>query len=126
MNIEKNSSSIGNQIRQLRKSKGMTQEQFAELLGIDNKHLSRIENGYHKPNYQLIKKLLQRFNFDIRTFEDESLIKLDIPDEYTAKSLKILNSAKNAKEKEYYLSVLQLAHKGLMLGREKALENTRS
>lgn len=35
---------LGDKIRQIRKSKGLTQEKLAELIDIDNKHLSRIEN----------------------------------------------------------------------------------
>ena len=54
-------------------------------------------------------------NFDIRTFEDIPLDKISLPDKITSKYLQILNSAKNDKEKEYYLSVLQLAYKGINL-----------
>ena len=111
---------LGCKIKKLRKSKGWTQEQLAEKMGIDNKHLSRIEKGYHMPNYQIIKKLAQIFNFDIRNFEDISLDEIIVPDKITIKSMQILNSAKNDKEKEYYLSVLQLAHKGLKLGQKNA------
>lgn len=109
---------LGYKIKQMRKSKGWTQEQLAEKIGIDNKHLSRIEKGYHMPTYQILKNLAQIFNFDIRTFEDISIEDISIPDKTTLKSMQILNSAKTDKEKKYFLSVLQLAQKGLKLGHQ--------
>lgn len=36
---------IGLFIKQLRKEKGLTQEQFAEKLGVSNRSVSRWENG---------------------------------------------------------------------------------
>ena len=113
MDIE--NKNLGQKIKLLRKSKGWTQEQLAEQIGIDNKHLSRIEKGYHMPNYQIIKKLAQIFNFDIRNFEDISMADIQLPDKFTLKSIQILNSARNEREREYYFAVLQLAHKGLKI-----------
>ena len=57
--------SIGDKIKQLRKAKGYTQEELAELIGIDNKHLSRIEKGYHSPKYSIMQKLAQVLDFDL-------------------------------------------------------------
>lgn len=41
---------LGARIRELRKRKGLTQEQLAETLGIDQKHMSRIELGKSYPS----------------------------------------------------------------------------
>lgn len=38
-------SSIGNRIRQLRRSRHMTQDQLAELLDVSIKHISTVERG---------------------------------------------------------------------------------
>lgn len=110
---------IGLKIRQMRLAKGWTQEQLAEMLGIDNKHLSRIEMGYHMPNYQLTKKLVRVFDFDLRTFDDSPIENSLIPDTTIQKSMRILNTAKNEEEKKYYLDVLRLAQKGLKLSAKK-------
>lgn len=48
---------LGKKIKELRKSKGFTQEKLAELANIDAKHLSKIENGVHTPSYNTLKKL---------------------------------------------------------------------
>lgn len=107
---------LGVKIKQMRKSMGWTQEMLAEKIGIDNKHLSRIEKGYHMPNYQIIKKLAQIFNFDIRNFDDISFNNMPLPDKAALKAMQIINSAKSEQEKEYYLAVLQLARRGLKIG----------
>lgn len=108
---------LGFAIRQMRKSKGWTQEQIAEKIGIDNKHLSRIEKGYHMPNYQIIKELAKIFNFDIRNFEDISPDSIIIPDRITMKSMQILHSTESDIEKKYFLQALQHAQKGIIIGR---------
>lgn len=40
-----NNKNFGKKLRDLRKAKGFTQEVLAEKAEIDEKHLSRIENG---------------------------------------------------------------------------------
>ena len=40
---------LGKKIQLLRKQKKMTQEKFAELIGIDPKNVSKIENGNNYP-----------------------------------------------------------------------------
>ncbi len=108
--------SLGSKIRQLRKERGLTQEQLAEKLNIDNKHLSRIEKGIHKPTYHVILKLAEVLNINIYDFSEKSDLKNDTDTIYL-KSLKILNSAKTPKEKEFYLEALKHAQKGLKLGK---------
>lgn len=105
---------LGNKIKELRKSIGLTQEELAEKVGIDNKHLSKIENGKHAPSFKTIKKISDVLKADIANIE---LLSETFTDKESAyfQSLKILNSAKNDKEKEYYLEVLKLAQKGLKL-----------
>ena len=46
MNLKKE---LGNKIQALRKEKKITQEHFAEIVGIEPKSVSRIENGYNYP-----------------------------------------------------------------------------
>ncbi len=105
---------LGCKIRQMRKLRGFTQEQLAELIGIDNKHLSRIEIGKHMPTYSVLKKLAKALEFDIYGI-DELKVEDKVPDKIFLKSLKILNSAKTIEEKKYYLEALQHAQKGLKL-----------
>lgn len=61
MNDEKVLSStageIGRKIQKYRTAQGLTQEFLAERTGISQKHLSRIEQGYHDPRFELIIKI---------------------------------------------------------------------
>jgi len=103
---------IGQKIRALRKSKGLTQEQLAERLGIDFKHLSKIELGKHMPTYYVLKKLADVLDFNIYKIEPVSN-KKDTVDKLLFKSLQILYSANTKKEKECYLEALQHTRKCL-------------
>lgn len=105
---------FGNKIREIRKSNGLTQEQLAEKAGIDNKHLSKIENGLHLPTYKTLQKLFEALNINNDDMEYYGEI-IKNNDSAFLKSLEILNSAKNDKEKNYYYEVLSLAQKGLKL-----------
>ena len=44
---------IGKTIMEKRKEKNMTQEQFAEKLGVSNRSISRWENGKTMPDFSL-------------------------------------------------------------------------
>lgn len=107
MNIE---NKLGKKIKELRKSKGFTQEKLAELANIDAKHLSKIENGVHKPSYDTLKKLSDILNFNLQDIDRETQTENVITQSplYT-KALKILNSAKSEKELQNYYDVLKLA-----------------
>ncbi|MCE1227503.1 MAG: helix-turn-helix domain-containing protein [Geobacteraceae bacterium] len=48
---------LGKRIRELRKKAKLTQEQVAELLGIDQKHMSRIELGKSYPSLDRLIKI---------------------------------------------------------------------
>jgi len=109
---------LGKKIRELRKSKGFTQEQLAEKLGIDNKHLSKIEKGDHMPTYKVILKLAETLQLNIYDFNTQSNVKINNEfDKTYLKSLKILQSAKTENQKQYYLEALRHAQKGLKLGK---------
>ena len=58
---------LGLRIREFREKQKLTQEKLAELVGIDSKHLSRIENGRNYPSIETLEKLTDNLNI---TFED--------------------------------------------------------
>lgn len=51
------SSIFGNRIRQLRKNKGYTQQQLAELLGISTSAVGMYEQGRREPDNYMLSKL---------------------------------------------------------------------
>ena len=58
---------LGQRIRQLRKSRGITQEELAEMLGIGTPNISYIENGKFAPSMENFEKLVNIF--DIEPYE---------------------------------------------------------
>lgn len=54
-----NQEQIGTFIAAMRKDKGMTQEQLAELLGVSQKSISRWENGKTMPDFSLFEPLCE-------------------------------------------------------------------
>lgn len=57
---------LGKRIREYRLNHKLTQAQLSEQLGIDDKHLSRIELGKNMPNPQLLERLAEIFNIEIK------------------------------------------------------------
>lgn len=55
---------LGKRVREYRQKYGMTQFELAEKLGIDDKHLSRIELGKNMPQAAIIAKLSEVFNVE--------------------------------------------------------------
>lgn len=53
---------LGARIKELRKNKGLTQQQLAELIDIDPKHLSKIEVGNSYPSLYNLEKITKALN----------------------------------------------------------------
>lgn len=56
---------IGKFISELRRERGLTQEQLAEKLGISNKTISRWENGNYMPPVEMLMELSKFFEVSI-------------------------------------------------------------
>lgn len=61
---------IGEKLKQIRKSKGMSQEQLAAILNVNRNYLSRIENGKSEPTSGVLKRIAQIFNIDLNSLLD--------------------------------------------------------
>ena len=61
---------LGERIRELRKSRGFTQEQFAELIEVEQKHVSRIELGKSFPTIERLEKISLALNVTLRDIFD--------------------------------------------------------
>ena len=117
--INKNNT-FGNKLKKLRKAKGYTQQTLAEKAGIDEKHLSRIENGKYFPTYNTLNKLLKALGVSIEeTGLDLEQIKVN-DNPLMAKALQILNSAKNDKELTCYFESLKITQKALKLYKDES------
>ncbi|MCR5501613.1 MAG: helix-turn-helix domain-containing protein [Lachnospiraceae bacterium] len=57
---------IGNMLKELRKEKGLTQEELAEHFGVSNRTVSRWETGSNMPDLSLLVELSDFYDTDIR------------------------------------------------------------
>lgn len=55
----------GKFLKELRKKKGITQEQFAEMLGVSNRSVSRWENGVTMPDFDLLIQMAKYYDVEI-------------------------------------------------------------
>lgn len=65
-----NQKKIGLFLKELRKQKGLTQEQLAEMLGVSDRSVSRWENGNNMPDLSIIVELADYYEIDIREIID--------------------------------------------------------
>jgi len=56
---------INNRIKQLRKEKGISQQELADYLGIERTSLSKIENMRYNPSARIMQKTCEFFNLSI-------------------------------------------------------------
>jgi transcriptional regulator with XRE-family HTH domain len=57
---------LGARIKELRKAKGLSQEELSEKVGIDSKHLSRIEVGKSYPSLDTLERIANALNVEIK------------------------------------------------------------
>lgn len=65
-----NQQKIGAFLRELRKQKGLTQEQIAEKLNVSNRTVSRWENGNNMPDLDILIEISDYYEVDLRELLD--------------------------------------------------------
>lgn len=66
MRLNMNSdNTFGKKLQQIRKSRGLTQEKLAELAGVHEKHISKLELGTYKPSFATLNKVLKALDVKI-------------------------------------------------------------
>ena len=63
-----------NRIEQIRKQRGILQEEFAKTLGVSRQTISSLENGRYNPSIMLAYKIAKYFGMTIEevfVFEEE-------------------------------------------------------
>lgn len=59
---------IGARIKELRRQAALTQEQLAEQVGLDSRHLSRLEVGRHFPSLDSLERIALALNQPMAEF----------------------------------------------------------
>ncbi len=92
---------IGNFLKKLRKERGKTQEEIAELFGVSSRSVSRWENGNTMPELGILVELADYYDVDIR-----ELIDGERKSEVMNNEVKeVLKSAANYAEQERNLAI---------------------
>jgi transcriptional regulator with XRE-family HTH domain len=63
---------VGQRIRQLRKSRNLTQTELSERIGVAQSDLSRMEKGQYKVGLDTLLRILQVFELNMGDFFDET------------------------------------------------------
>ena len=87
---------LGEKIKLIRKSKGISQEELASTLKINRNFLSRIETGKSEPTASILKNIAKLFNIDLNSLLDVKNISTDSDD----KIKYITENCKNLNEKD--------------------------
>lgn len=58
---------LGEKIKLIRKTKGISQEELAVMLKINRNYLSRIETGKSDPTASILKNIAKLFNLDLNS-----------------------------------------------------------
>ncbi|MDE6015423.1 MAG: helix-turn-helix domain-containing protein [Acetatifactor sp.] len=65
-----NPKKIGALLKELRNEKGLTQEQFAEVVHVSNRTVSRWENGNNMPDLDILIQISDYYEIDLRELLD--------------------------------------------------------
>lgn len=95
---------LGSRIKELRKSRAMSQEQLAEMINVDPKHLSRIEVGRGYPSLDALENMANVLNVDMKDFFEFQ--HLDSADEVEKAVESLLKSA-NESDMKILLKLLR-------------------
>ncbi len=91
---------VGRFLKKLRNEKTITQEQFAEMLGVSNRSVSRWENGTTMPDLDLLIQIAKYFDVEIEEILDGER-KTENMDKQTEETLLKVADYQNV-EKEFF------------------------
>ena len=87
---------LGEKVKQLRKNKGISQEELAVMLKINRNYLSRIETGKSEPTSTILKHIAEIFKIDLN-----SLLEIKSDEDSTTNKMKyITENCKYLHEKD--------------------------
>lgn len=101
---------LGKRIQEIRKSKNLTQEKLAEMIGIDTPNLSNIERGKRFVSSDTLEKIIKSLNVKEKDLFDFEHIKSK--NELINSINKILNES-DMKEIEYFYRMINIYKESL-------------
>ena len=67
---------LKNRVEEIRKEKGIRQDEFAKMMGVSRQTISSLENGRYNPSIMLAYKIAKSFDMaieDVFIFDDEEI-----------------------------------------------------
>ena len=101
---------LGKRIQEIRKSKNLTQEKLAEMIGIDTPNLSNIERGKRFVSAETLEKIIK--SLDVREKDLFDFEHLKSKDDLINSINTILNES-DINEIEYYYRMMNLYRESL-------------
>ena len=90
---------IGSFLKELRKEKGITQEQFAEILGVSGRTVSRWETGSNMPDLDVLIQIADYYDVEIREMLDGERKSENMDKEMEETVLKVADYSNEEKQK---------------------------
>lgn len=99
---------IGKFISRCRKSKKMTQEEFAENLGVNSRTVSRWENGQNMPDFSLYDPICEQLDISINELlSGEKVNKEEYQEKFEKNIIEVVNKVdKNNKRNNIILNII--------------------
>lgn len=93
-----NQKKIGLFLKELRKERGITQEQLAEVLSVSGRTVSRWETGFNMPDLDILIKLADYYNVEIREILDGERKSENLNDELEETVMKVADYSNQEKQ----------------------------
>lgn len=108
---------IGSFLKELRKKKGLTQEELAEKFGVSRRTVTRWETGYNMPDLSLLVEIADFYDVDLRELfnGERKQERMDKELEQTVKQACEYNDMNNSKAHKITLIYLTLGVIGLII-----------
>lgn len=81
---------IGNNLKRLRRLKGLKQSELAELVGVEDKTISRIEVGGNYPSMDLLVRMAEALDIELTEFVNFSDKVTESLSEFTKDDIKVI------------------------------------
>ena len=101
---------FGARIRELRKNRGMTQDQLAEYLGIEQKHVSLIEHGKSYPSLDRLERISEALQVPLPSLFD--FMHMEEPKEQALSIEEVLKRFDEKSRRKAY-KIIQAVLKGM-------------
>lgn len=90
---------IGSFLKELRKEKGVTQEQLAEIFGVSGRTVSRWETGSNMPDLDVLIEIADYYNVELRELLDGERRSESMNEEMKETVLKVADYSNEEKQK---------------------------